>query len=62
MIPDAVIQACYQRATKSRALENRVSSVILTVNQNAAIEKDDDSRQFLLTMRTMRPRGSQKKL
>ena len=36
MIPDAVIQACYQRDTKI---------IILDVNQNAGTEKDDDSRQ-----------------
>ena len=47
VIPDAVIQACYQNATKNRALENMVSSIILNVNQSAVIEKDDDSRQSL---------------
>ena len=37
--------ACYQKATKNRALENRVSSINLNVYQNAGMEKDDDSRQ-----------------
>ena len=31
VIPDSVIQACQQKAMKNRALENRVSSVILNV-------------------------------
>ena len=47
VIPEAVIQACYQKATKKRALENRASSIILNVYQNAWVVKDDDSRQSL---------------
>ena len=47
VILDAVIQTCYERATKNRALENRVSSIILKVKQNAGTEKEDDSRQSL---------------
>ena len=39
VIPDAVIRACYQKATKKRALENRVSSIILNVYQNAGLRK-----------------------
>ena len=45
MIPGAVIQACQQKATKNRALENRDSSIILNVYQNAGSEKHNDSRQ-----------------
>ena len=45
MKSDAVMQACYQKATKKRSLELRVSSIILNVYQNAWIEKYDDSRQ-----------------
>ena len=41
VIPDAVIRACYRKPTKIRALENRVSSIILNVYQNAGIEKGD---------------------
>ena len=45
MIPDATIQACYQSATGGKALEKRVSSVILNVYQSTGIEKEDGSRQ-----------------
>ena len=45
VMPDAVIQACYQKATKNPAMENRVSSIILNVEQSAGIEKADESRQ-----------------
>ena len=45
VIPDAVIYACYQRATKNGALEDRVSSIVLKVYQNEGIKKDNDSRQ-----------------
>ena len=48
VIPDAWIQTCYQRATRNRVLEKRVSSIILNVFQNAGIEKDDDSRQSVV--------------
>ena len=47
LMPDAAIQARYQKATKNRKLENRVSIIILNVYQNAGIEKDDYSRQSL---------------
>ena len=47
VISDSVIQACYQKVAKRRALENRASSIILNVYQNARIEKDDDSGQSL---------------
>ena len=45
--PDAVIQSCYEKATKNRALENRFSSVFLSVCQNHRIDKICDSRQSL---------------
>ena len=47
VIPDATIQACYQNAEGSTALEKRVSSVILNVYQSTEIEKEDGSRQSL---------------
>ena len=47
VIPDAVIQACYQKATQNRALENRVSTLFLKVYQKARIERVDDSDQKL---------------
>ena len=47
VIPDVVIQVCYRKLSKNRALESRVSSVILNVHQNAGIEKDEDTRQSL---------------
>ena len=47
VISDVVIQVCYQKAAKSRALENKASSIILSVYQNGGIEKDDGSRQSL---------------
>ena len=47
VIPDAVIQACYQKATQNRALENRISTIFLNVYQNAGIERVDDSEQYL---------------
>ena len=45
--PDAVMRACYQRVTKNRAFENRVSSINLKVYQNAGVDKDNDSKQSL---------------
>ena len=45
MIPDAVIKTYSQSGTKNRALENRVSNIILSVYQNAGIEKDNDFSQ-----------------
>ena len=33
-------------ATKNREMENRVSSIISIVNQDAEIDNDDVSRQF----------------
>ena len=47
VIPDATIQACYQSPSGGRALEKRVSIVILKVYQSTGIEMDDDSRQSL---------------
>ena len=38
VIPDATIQACYQSEAGGKALEKRVSSVILKVYQSAGIE------------------------
>ena len=47
VIPDAAIQACYQKAAENRLLEKRASRVILNLYQRTGIEKNGDSRQFL---------------
>ena len=47
VIPDATIQACYQNAAGGKALEKRVSSVILNRNQSTGIKKEDGSRHSL---------------
>ena len=40
-------EACYQSARGGKALEKRVSSVILNVYQSTGIEKEDGLRQYL---------------
>ena len=47
MIPDAVIKTYSQSGTKNMAWENRFSNIILSVDQNAGIEKDNDFSQSL---------------
>ena len=47
VIPDTTNQACYQNVEGVKALEKRVSTVILNVYQSAGIEKDNGSRQSL---------------
>ena len=47
VIPGATILACHRNATESRALEKRISSVILNVYQSTRSEKDDDSGRSL---------------
>ena len=39
VIPDAAIQACYQSATGSKALEKRLSNVILNVYQSNGLRR-----------------------
>ena len=47
VMTDSTILACQQRAIGSKAVERRVSAVILNVYQSTGIEKEDGSRQSL---------------
>ena len=47
MMSDSTILACYQRASGSRTVEKRVSTIILNVYQSTGIEKEDGSRLSL---------------
>ena len=53
VMTDSTILACQQRATGSRAMERRVSAVILNVYQSTGIEKEDGSRQSLESHRKL---------
>ena len=44
---DSTIQAFQQRATGSKTMERRISTVILIVYQSTGVEKEDGSRQSL---------------
>ena len=46
-MPDTTVQACNQKVTGSKAMERRVSTVILNVYQSTGINKGDGSRQSL---------------
>ena len=50
---DSTILACQQRAIGSKAVERRVSAVILNVYQSTGIEKEDGSRQSLEVHRNL---------
>ena len=47
VMTDSTIQACQQKATGSKTMERRISTVILNVYQSTGIEKDDKSRHSL---------------
>ena len=47
MMSDSTILACYQRASGSKTVEKRVSTIILNVYQSTGIEKEDGSRLSL---------------
>ena len=47
MMSDSTILACFQRASGSRTVEKRVSTIILNVYQSTGIEKEDGSRLSL---------------
>ena len=47
MMSDSTILACYQRASGSKTVEKRVSTIILNVYQSTGIEKKDGSRLSL---------------
>ena len=53
MMTDSTILACHQRASGSKTVERRVSSVILNVYQSTGIEKEDGSRQSLESHRKL---------
>ena len=47
VMPDSTVQACSQKTTGNKAIERRVSAVILNVYQSTGIAKGDGSRQPL---------------
>ena len=47
VIPDITLQACSQKVIGNKAIERRVSAVILNVCQSTGIAKGDGSRQSL---------------
>ena len=49
----STILACQQRAIRSKAVERRISAVILNVYQSTGIEKEDGSRQSLESHRKL---------
>ena len=53
VMTDSTILACQQRAIGSKAMERRVSAVILNVYQSTGIEKEDGSRQSLESHRKL---------
>ena len=53
MMTDSTILVCHQRASGSKTVERRVSTVILNVYQSTGIEKEDGSRQSLESHRKL---------
>ena len=53
VMTDSTILACQQRAIWSKAVERRISAVILNVYQSTGIEKEDGSRQSLESHRKL---------
>ena len=53
VMTDITILACQQRAIGSKAVERRVSAVILNVYRSTGIEKEDGSRQSLESHRKL---------
>ena len=53
MMSDSTILACHQRASGSKTVERRVSTVILNVYQSNGIEKEDGSRLSLESHRKL---------
>ena len=53
MMSDSTILACHQRASGSKTVERRVSTVILNVYQSTGIEKEDGSRLSLESHRKL---------
>ena len=53
MMTDSTVLACHQKASGSKTVERRVSTVILNVYQSTGIEKEDGSRQSLESHRKL---------
>ena len=53
VMTDSTILACQQRAIGSKAVERRISAVILNVYQSTGIEKEDGYRQSLESHRKL---------
>ena len=53
VMTDSTILACQQRAIGSKAVERRISAVILNVYQSTVIEKEDGSRKSLESHRKL---------
>ena len=53
MMSDSTILACHQRASGSKTVERRVSTIILNVYQSTGIEKEDGSRLSLESHRKL---------
>ena len=53
MMSDSTILACHQRASGSKTVERRVSTVILNLYQSTGIEKEDGSRLSLESHRKL---------
>ena len=53
VMTESTILACQQRAIGRKAMERRVSAVILNVYQSTGIEKEDSSRQSLESHRKL---------
>ena len=53
VMTDSTILACQQRAIGSKAVERRISAVILNVYQSTGIEKEDGSKQSLESHRKL---------
>ena len=47
VMTNSTVQTCHQKATGSKTMERRVSTLIMNVYHSTGIEKEDDSRQSL---------------
>ena len=45
VMTDSTVQTCHQKATGSKTMERRISTVILNVYKSTGFEKEDGSRQ-----------------
>ena len=58
VMTNSTVQTCHQKATGSRNMERRISTVILNVYQSSGIEKEDGSRQPLEILQQEVRRGA----